>query len=97
MMHFERKSYGRIFVQKEEDIEKVKSVIKEMDEFEYDYLPDDFIAVFSKDNMEAKYTHKFYELDTQELTRLCWERGIYMFCWYGPVNEYAGIAFEFEY
>ena len=88
MMKFDRKAYGRIFVQKEEDIEKVKSIIKEMDEFEFGYLPEDFITVFSEKNMKAKYTHKFCDLDTQELTKRCWERGIYMFCWYGKVTGY---------
>lgn len=87
-MNFERKGYGRIFVQKEEDIQKVKDVIKEMDEYEYGYLPEKLIVVFSPENMEAVYTHKFCDLDTQELTKRCWERGIYMFCWYGRVNGY---------
>ena len=85
-MTFGRKDYGRIFVQKEEDIQKVKDIIKEMDEFEYEYLPEKLIAVFSPENMEAVYTHKFDALDTNELTRKCWERGIYMFCWFGKMN-----------
>lgn len=84
-MNFERKSHGRIFVKTEEDIEKVKKIIKEMDDFEYEYLPKDFIAVFSPENMQSAYTHKFCDLDTQELTRKCWEKGVYMFCWYGEM------------
>lgn len=87
-MNFERKGYGRIFVQKEEDIQKVKDIIKEMDEFEYEYLPENLIAVFSPENMDAVYTHKFDDLDTNELTRKCWERGIYMFCWFGKMTGY---------
>lgn len=35
---FPRKGYGRIFVEKEEDIEKVKDIIRKMDEFEFEYL-----------------------------------------------------------
>ena len=87
-MTFERKGYGRIFVQKEEDIQKVKDIIKEMDEFEYEYLPENLIAVFSPENMDSVYTHKFDDLDTNELTRKCWECGIYMFCWFGEMTEY---------
>lgn len=90
-MNFDRKGYGRIFVQKEEDIQKVKDIIKGMDEFEYEYLPDDLIAVFSKENMDAVYTHKFDDLDTNELTRKCWERGIYMFCWFGKMTGYEDL------
>ena len=87
-MIFDRKGYGRIFVEKQEDIQKVKDIIKEMDEFEFDYLPDDLITVFSEENMKAVYTHKFCDLDTQLLTRLCWEKGIKMFVWYGLMNGY---------
>lgn len=87
-MTLDRKGYGRIFVEKETDIQKVKDIIKEMDEFEFDYLPDDLITVFSEDNMKAVYTHKFSDLDTQLLTRICWERGIKMFVWYGLMNGY---------
>ena len=44
---FPRKAYGRIFVEKEEDIDKVKEIIRKMDEFEYEYLTNDLITVFS--------------------------------------------------
>lgn len=87
-MTFDRKGYGRIFVEKQEDIQKVKEIIKEMDEFEIDYLPDDLIAVFSEENMKAVYTHKFSDLDTQLLTSVCWKRGIKMFVWYGLMSGY---------
>lgn len=87
-MTLDRKGYGRIFVEKETDIQKVKDIIKEMDEFEFDYLPDDLITVFSEDNMKAVYTHKFSDLDTQLLTRVCWGRGIKMFVWYGLMSGY---------
>ena len=43
---FPRKGYGRIFVEKEEDIDKVKVIIYNMDAFEYGYLPEDLITVF---------------------------------------------------
>lgn len=44
-MTFDYKGYGRIFVEKEKDIQKVKDKIKELDDFEYEYLPDDLIRV----------------------------------------------------
>ena len=94
---FSRRHYGRIFTDKEENIEKIKSIIKEMDEFEYSYLPDNFIGVFKTNYfgdenqyycVETIYTHKFDGLDTNELTRRCWEQGIMMFCWFGRGGEY---------
>lgn len=75
-MTMPRKDYGRILVQKEEDIAKVDAIIKEMDEFEYDYMPKDFICVFEKDNVETIYTHKFDSLDLIELQLRCWEQNI---------------------
>ena len=58
-MKFPHKGYGRFFVENEEDIAKVKEIIKEMDDFEYAYLPEDLITVFSDENMQSVYTHKF--------------------------------------
>lgn len=90
---FARKSYGRIFVEKEEDIARVKAIIRKMDEFEYDYLPEKLITVFSpniktfpvdnpKDHfwLDFEYTHKFDSLDLNELQFRCWAAGIKMFC-----------------
>jgi hypothetical protein len=80
---FPRKGYGRIFTDEKENISEIKAIIKEMDEFEYDYLPDNFICVFNPAKIETVYTHKFDSLDTNELTKRCWEKGIMMFCWFG--------------
>ena len=90
---FPRKGYGRIFVEKEEDIEKVKDVIRKMDEFEFEYLPNDLIAVcdsnirtFPNENpkdhlwLDMKYTHKFDCLNLNELQFRCWAAGIKVFC-----------------
>lgn len=78
-MHFPRKGYGRIYVEKQEDVQKVKDIIKNMDEFEYDYLPDNLIAVF-EGKIETVYTHKFCDLDIGLLMEKCWQNGIKMFC-----------------
>ena len=98
---FPRKGYGRIFVEKEEDIEKVKDIIRKMDEFEFEYLPNELIAVFDsniktfpqenpKDHLwlDMKYTHKFDSLNLNELQFRCWAEGIKIFCCIGGLQEY---------
>ena len=60
-----------------EDIDKVRAIIKELDEFEYDYLPDNYIAHFSE-FPGVEYTGKFDDLSIDELTAICWERGIHI-------------------
>lgn len=73
---FSRKNYGRILVREEEHIQKVKDIIKEMDEFEYDYMPDDLITVFKQNDVSTVYTQKFDSLDLNELQLRCWEQDI---------------------
>jgi hypothetical protein len=70
-----RKSYGAIYVKNPNDIDKVKEIIKEMDEFEYDYLPDELIKPFA-DYPQVAYTHKFCDLDMDDLTAKCWAKGV---------------------
>lgn len=90
---FPRKAYGRIFVEKEEDIHAVKEIIHKMDDDEFVYLPEDFITVFDpkirsfpaenpKDYLwlNLAYTHKFDSLDLNELQFRCWAAGIKIFC-----------------
>lgn len=98
---FPRKGYGRIFVEKEEDIDKVKDIIRRMDEFEYDYLPSKLITVFNpniktfpKENpkdhfwLDMGYTHKFDSLNLNELQFRCWAECIKIFCCIGGSQEY---------
>ena len=93
---FPRKGYGRIFVEKEEDISAVKEIIRKMDEFEYDYLPEKLIAVFNpfptdkpKEHLvlDMEYTYKFDSLDLNELQFRCWAAGIKIFCCMSDVKE----------
>lgn len=70
-----RKGYGRIYVEDASLIDSVKEIIKELDAFEYEYLPDDFIAPFT-DYPELIYTHKFDGLCMNRLTATCWKKGI---------------------
>ena len=60
-----------------DDIDKVMEIIKEMDEFEYEYLPEGLIKPFSE-YPSVTYTHKFSDLDMDDLTAKCWERGIFI-------------------
>ena len=96
---FPRKAYGRIFVEKEADISKVKDIIRKMDEFEYDYLPEKFITVFDSNIkafsdgskhfwMDFAYTHKFDSLDLNELQFRCWAAGVKIFCVMGTGDDY---------
>lgn len=94
---FTTKGYGRIYVDKEENIEKVKNIIKLIDEYEYDgYFPKDLVALFSE-YPKVVYTHKFDAIDLNELTARCWENGIYVFCLdnghYECIVDYKGISF----
>lgn len=87
-MQFTRKGYGRIFVEKQEDIQKIKDIIKEIDDYEYGYLPVDLITVFTKENYESAYVHKFCDLDIGEVLKVAWERGIHCFVVFGKINQF---------
>lgn len=66
---------------------KVEALIRELDEFEYDYLPAKFITVFT--NYPATvYTHKFDALDVDALTAECWKRGFKIWVFDNGHNEF---------
>lgn len=79
MRTFTRKWYGRIYVLSESDIDKVKNKIREIDDFEYDYLPEDLIQVYDW-RVTFEYTWKFDSLDLDRLTIELWEDGVYIMC-----------------
>ena len=87
-MKFPHKGYGRFFVENEEDIVKVKEIIKEMDDFEYAYLPEALITVFSDENMQSVYTHKFDDMNMTEVMYRAWSKGIRCFCVFGYITGY---------
>ena len=87
-MQYSRKGYGRFFVEKEEDIEKIKQIIQELDEYEFEYLPENLITVFDPENYESVYTHKFCDLDMGRVLKVAWERGIHCFAVFGKINQY---------
>lgn len=75
-MTFEYKGYGRIFVENEKDIQIVKNKIKELDNFEYEYLPDDLIIVWRGDLDDITYCYKFDKLDIDNLCRELFNCGV---------------------
>jgi len=85
-MKFTRKGHGRIYVKDAIDIPKVNAIIKEMDEFEYEYLPNNMITTYER-YPETVYIGKFDELKTDVLTNICWKTGICIWC-YDEGNEY---------
>lgn len=88
-MTFDRKGYGRIFVEKEEDIQAIKDIIAEIDPYESKYyLPEDLITTFSNDNFDSVYTHKFCDINMVKVLHKAWSRGIKCFCVFGKINGY---------
>lgn len=101
-MRFQHKGYGRIFTDSEENIEKIKKIIQEMDEYEFGYLPSDLIAVYdpskykvyadgSVGTEDTVYNHKFDDLDLGELMFRCWNNGIHVFC---LIGRYGSAKYE---
>jgi len=88
MNTFTSKGYGRIYVDKNENIEKVKNIIGSIDEYEFvNYLPSKLIAPFSE-FPKLEYTHKFDCINLDYLTGECFKQGIYIFCLDNGHNEY---------
>ena len=79
MRTFTHKGYGRIYVEHLANIGAVRKEIKEMDAFEYDYLPNDLVAPFSDYPLLA-YTHKFSDIDIDLLAARLWKKGVRVFC-----------------
>ena len=88
-MKFNRKGYGRIFVEKEEDIPKLKQIMSELNEEEMKYyFCDDIITVYRPENYKAVYTHKFDDMDFTEVLNKAWEAGIKCFVVFGKITGY---------
>ena len=88
-----RKGYARIYVENPDDVEKVKAIIKELDEFEYGYLPEKLVAPFSE-YPALEYTHKFDSLCMNKLTAICWHRGIKIWACDNGNNEWMTSAIQ---
>lgn len=98
-MTFDKKGYGRIFVEKETDIQQLKDIMKEIDEEEFNvYYPSgnyagskgELITVFSPENYFSVYVGKFSDMDMSKVMKIAWERGIKCFCVFGKCNMFDG-------
>lgn len=100
-MMFGRKDYGRIFVEKEEDVQKVEDIMKEIDphEFNWYYPTGDYmggnherlVTVFSEKNYKSIYVGKFDDMDISKVLKKAWEQGIHCFAVFGKCNQYDNI------
>lgn len=99
-MEFDRKGYGRIFVEKEEDIQKVEDIMKEIDEEEFEcYYPTGnhftgkncrLVTVFNEENCKSVYVAKFDSMDIGQVLKEAWSRGIHCFAIFGKMNQFDG-------
>ena len=89
--HFPYKAYGRIFVYdySPEKEELIRRIIRSMDSFEYNYMPDDMITGWAE-YPKLVYTGKFDDLDTNDLTARCFQAGVFIMC-VGSGNEWPSL------
>ena len=85
------KGYGRIYCETSDDVAKVEAVIKELDEYEFDYMPPGMVAPFA-DYPRVIYTHKFSDMDMQASTAICWQRGIKIWVFDAGHDEFPNDA-----
>ena len=100
-MVFNRKGYGRIFVEKESDVQKVEDIMREIDKYEFtnyyptgDYLGgknERLVTVFSEENYKSIYVHKFDDMDISKVLKKAWDQGIHCFAVFGKCNEFDNI------
>ena len=84
---FGYKSYGAIIVQDEDDIEKVKDIIRQMDIDEYmHYMPEGLIIPYAE-QIRAQYTGKL-DINLIDLTLICLDQGIWVTTINGTFNRW---------
>ncbi len=77
---FRYKTYGRVFVAEQEHIAVVHEAIKEVDAFEFEYMPEDLVAVYKPGGPNLLvYLHKF-EIDKTALAIECMNHGVWIWC-----------------
>jgi hypothetical protein len=91
MYRFDEKQFGRIFTDKEENILKIQNIIKEIDEDEFEYLPENLIIVY-KGGFDTTYNGKFYDIDLDELINRCNKQHITC----GIVKAHQDYSWEFD-
>jgi hypothetical protein len=85
---FTHKGYGRIYVLDAAHVTMVHSIIKQIDEYEYNgYMPKDLIAPFSE-YPKVVYTHKFSDMCIDEITARCLKAGYPVWCFDSGRDDY---------
>jgi hypothetical protein len=78
-MELVRKGESRCFVFRQEDIQKVIDIVEEIDAFEFDYMPNNWVAVwdYSKSNTcpHMVYNGKF-DINVPKLIDECGKKGV---------------------
>ena len=97
-MCFNRKGYGRIFVENESDVQKIEDIIRDLDEFEFKYYyptgdymggnNERLVTVFSEENYKSIYVGKFDDMDMTNVLKRAWGQGIHCFAVFGKCNEF---------
>jgi hypothetical protein len=82
LMKFQKDGKGRVFVEKEEDIFAMRSIIRE--KYKIDYIPPHLITVFSDENYTSIPVDDF-AYDMEPILYDAWDRGIKCFCVFGDV------------
>lgn len=94
-MKFPKDGKGRIFVEKEEDIFPLRSIIRER--YKIDYIPPSLVTVFSDENYTSVPIEDF-AYDMEPILYEAWDRGIKCFCVFGDViridNEYMKFPYK---
>ena len=85
MTAFKYKGYGRIYTFPKY-ILQVESLIKELDEFEWEYYPGGLVISWDR-YPNVEYVGKF-ELDEEKFKQICKERNIPVFVFNAYDNEY---------
>lgn len=75
---FPKKQYGRIFVMHKDHIDKVNDIMKKIDDYEYDYCPDNLVTLYDS-KIPLIYLHKF-EMCKDKITYECLKKGIFVWC-----------------
>jgi len=70
-----RRGESRCFVFFKEHIEKVKEIIKNIDDFEFDYMPEDWVTLW-KENCEDRVYNGKFNINLTKLYTECGKKGI---------------------
>lgn len=84
---FQYKGYGRIYVTTADHIELVHLILKEIDEYEYNYLTDGLVTTFDM-YPHVVYTGKYNVVDLDQVTANCFAHGIPVWCYNAGHQEY---------